>query len=117
MSEIFSDPQRLAQSPATTGLKKPADVDLSRRIEQMVDREPIDRVRCVRVFGAYYRCNWWSRLGSQMNSHNYDWGGLMTDHIRQSRFFKATLSGKDVLLEDVRPGYPSIATAAGLRSE
>ena len=99
MSEIFGD----SQCATPTRSKKPTDIDLSRQIEQMVEREPIDRVRCVRVFGDFYRCNWWSRLGSRMNGRNYDWGGLMTDHIRQSRFLKATLSGEDVLLEDVRP--------------
>jgi hypothetical protein len=103
MSEIFSDPQRLAPSPTIARSTKPTDIDLSRQIEQMVEREPIDRVRCVRVFGDFYRCNWWSRVGNRRD-RNYDWGGLMTDHVRQSRFFKATVSGEDVLLEDVRPG-------------
>jgi hypothetical protein len=58
----------------------------------------------VRVFGDFYRCNWWSRVGKKPTVRDYDWGGLMTDHIRQSRFFKATVSGEEVVLEPVVPG-------------
>jgi hypothetical protein len=85
--------------------------DLSRRIEQSVEREPLDAVRCVRVFGDFYRCNWWSRLGTKRKGADFDWGGLITDHVRQSRFLKATVRGEDLILEDV----PSSGT--GERSE
>src|SRR5581483_2840054 len=65
--------------------------DLSRQIEQTVKREPLDAVRCSRVFGDFYRCNWWSRIGRKRDNTDFDWGGLITDHIRQSRFIKASL--------------------------
>src|SRR5687768_8042929 len=65
--------------------------DLSRDIEQAVDREPMDVVRCVRVSGDFYRCNWWCRLGGPHQTQNYDWAAISTDFIRQSSFLKATL--------------------------
>ena len=104
MGEIFRDLNEPPQSPAASPSKRPANIDLSRQIEQMVERQPVDRVRCVRVFGDFYRCNWWSRRGGQ-TTRDYDWGGLMTDHVRLSRFFKATLSGEGIVLEHVSPPY------------
>jgi hypothetical protein len=100
--EPFKQQQRAPTAPAK---------DLSRQIEQSVKREPLDAVRCIRVFGDFYRCNWWSRLGRKRENIDYDWGGLITDHIRQSRFMKATLHDETLVLEDVvvnAPGRRSI---------
>jgi len=95
-------PAPAAAAPAT---------DLSRQIEQAVEREPLDTVRCRRVFGDFYRCNWWSRIGRKRENTDFDWGGMITDHIRQSRFIKATLRADALILEDVvvaAPGSRSI---------
>src|SRR5581483_9150601 len=73
--------------------------DLSRQIEQLVEREPLDAVRCVRVFGDFYRCNWWSRAGTKRGAE-FDWGGLVPDRVRQSRFLKATMRGEVLLVEE-----------------
>src|SRR5581483_4560127 len=100
MGEIFGEPNGPAQGKAAPVSKQAAPVDLSRQIEHAVKREPADTVRCVRVFGDFYRCNWWSRLGKRPATPDYDWGGLMTDYVRQSRFLKATLSGDQVVVTE-----------------
>ena len=100
MAEIFGDPSEPGTTKDFPRPKPATPIDLSRQIEQAVRREPADIVRCVRVFGDSYRCNWWSRLGKRAATRDYDWGGLMTDHIRQSRFLKATLSGDQVVVTE-----------------
>src|SRR4051794_1824957 len=80
-------------APATTetAANEPAaQSDLSSQIERAVAREPNDSVRCKRVFGDYYRCNWWSRKGQPRKGQDFDWGGLISDHVRKSRFLRAT---------------------------
>ena len=49
------------ESGQTAVLNEPPvkEADLSRRIEKAVQKDPSDRVKCVRVFDDYYRCNWW----------------------------------------------------------
>lgn len=82
------------------------NADLSREVERAVKRLPQDRVRCVRVFGNYYRCNWWAppmptppfgweRTGAagESQSRAIPWGTGSTHHVRQSRFFHATVTG------------------------
>jgi hypothetical protein len=118
MSDDIMDPTDPIPTPAapvgnaaTRAVPAPAAVnDLSRQIEQLVEREPLDAVRCVRVFGNFYRCNWWSRLGAKRAGRDFDWGGFITDHVRQSRFLKATVRGEEIILEEVPTG------AAGRRS-
>jgi len=100
MGEIFEDRNESAAAKASARPNPAPQVDLSTQIEQAVKREPADIVRCVRVFGDFYRCNWWSRLGKRPATRDYDWGGLMTDCVRQSRFFKATLSGDQVVMTE-----------------
>jgi hypothetical protein len=76
--------------------------DLSGRIEQAVVRRRHDRVRCVRVFGDFYRCNWWAlATGDDMPSRGdrSAWGAAAMSRVRESRFLRATLDG-DVLKID-----------------
>lgn len=98
--------------PAPTGAR--AEQNLSRRIEAAVERLPSDIVRCVRVYGEFYRCNWWSRDGLARTGLDYDWAGLLTDHIRKSGFFRAILSADDALtLEEIN--RPSQYATSALR--
>jgi hypothetical protein len=81
------------------------DKDLSREIERMVDREPLDLVKCVRVFGNYYRCNWWSSAGSQSGHSDANWSRMIVDIVRKSCFLIATMdAGKLVMKEIIAAG-------------
>jgi hypothetical protein len=79
-----------------------AEKDLSTQIERAVEREPLDQVKCVRVFGNYYRCNWWARsIASQAKKDNIQWGGSLMDCIRKSRFLSVTMRGAELVIEEV----------------
>ena len=82
-----------------------ADADLSADIAQAIGREPLDRVKVVRVFGDYYRCNWWAPFfGEPRGSAAFDWGVSATHRVRKSRFLNATVrEGKLVVEEVARP--------------
>jgi hypothetical protein len=71
-----------------------ATKDLSGAIEASIRREPQEEVRCVRVFGDNYRCNWWVRDPSPGPMY------LNVGRIAKSRFFKATLAGGELVIED-----------------
>src|SRR6188768_1309773 len=58
MTDIATKTKRPAVAP-----KPPAVEDLSKEIEQSVERLADERVRAVRVFDDFYRCNWWVRDG------------------------------------------------------
>jgi hypothetical protein len=79
--------------------------DLSRKIEEFVDREPHDLVKCVHVFGNYYRCNWWSRAAARTQL-DYAWVGRMADFVRKSRFLSATMNADELIVKEIGPVGP-----------
>lgn len=106
LKEHAMDDQSLQKSPArkdaglgTDGL--PMEKDLSQEIERAVEREPLDQVRCIRVFGNYYRCNWWSHMGGPRTRPESNWAGLIMDSVRKSRFLSATMQGGELVIKDV----------------
>lgn len=100
----FVEANKPAETPAGP-VARPAvaAVNLARQIEQSVSREPSDIVRCSHVFGDFYRCNWWNRMGPARRGLNYDWAGLITDQIRKSSFLKATMKAGELIVEEVSP--------------
>jgi hypothetical protein len=74
---------------------KPVIDDLSQAIDQMMERQPDEQVRTVRVFEDRYRCNWWVR---EKTTH---WMSFSTAVIRKSRFLRATQAGGKLLIEDL----------------
>ena len=96
MSDGFGETTILKDPPAPA-----ADADLSTRIEQTVQREPLDKVKCVRVFGNYYRCNWWAPpVGAKAGEHTSAWGDVATQHVRKSRFLSVTLVEGQLVIKD-----------------
>jgi hypothetical protein len=88
------------KEPAPQDAARPVEKDLSRDIEKAVERQPLDTVRCVRVFGNYYRCNWWCRMDGARKGLDYDWGGIATDCIRTSRFLTATMNAGELVIQE-----------------
>jgi hypothetical protein len=80
------------ERPAPTG---PTAEDFSQAIEQTMDRQPDEQVRCVRVFDDCYRCNWWIRKTSN------DWLSYATASIRKSIFLRATMVADKLVIEDL----------------
>jgi hypothetical protein len=69
--------------------------DLSRAIEQSVERQPDEQVRSVRLFDNFYRCNWWVQ---DKTPHPF-W--LTTGKIRKSSFLRVTKAAEGLLIETV----------------
>ena len=93
------------KQPVVKAEVAPAEKDLSTQIERSVAREPLDQVKCVRVFGNYYRCNWWSRLNaSKAKTTDNQWGSSLMEIVRKSRFLSATMQGGELVVNEVRLG-------------
>lgn len=75
----------------------PVKLDLSKEIEQSTARQPDERVKVVRVFDDYYRCNWWV----QDKSSDAYW--FATGTIRRSSLLRATKAGAGLLVQEVPP--------------
>jgi hypothetical protein len=78
--------------------------DLSTEIAAAVERWPGDSVRCTRVWGSDYRCNWWAPEPTGGYDNPGMHGLLVTTHrVRFSRFLRVTkAAGPDgrLLIED-----------------
>lgn len=103
MDELFNG------TVAAAGAKPSKVQDLSSDIEQSVAREPMDRVRCVRVFDDFYRCNWWSPM-TDPGAPMAEWARLAMHRVRQSRFIQARQVGGQLVMDEV--GDDAIAAAA-----
>jgi hypothetical protein len=68
-----------------------AKEDLSVELNSHVARRPGDEVRCVRVYGDSYRCNWWTREA----------GIVGNAKIRCSRFLRVTRVNGKLVVADV----------------
>ena len=86
--DIKADKKQVVESRA-------ASEDLSRAIEQSVARQPDEQVRSVRLFGNFYRCNWWVQ---DKTPHPF-W--LTSGKIRKSSFLRVTKAGDELLIEKV----------------
>jgi len=86
--DIKADKKQVVESRATSE-------DLSRAIEQSVARQPDEQVRSVRLFGNFYRCNWWVQ---DKTPHPF-W--LTSGKIRKSSFLRVTKAGDELLIEKV----------------
>jgi hypothetical protein len=76
---------------------QPAAEDLSREIERTELRQPDEQIKAIRVFGDFYRCNWWAK---DMSPTAF-W--LSTGTIRKSRLLRATKTHAGMHVEDVTP--------------
>ena len=85
-------------------LRRSAETDLSSRIEHAMPRDPLDRVKCVRVFGDNYRCNWWSQPGGVVvGQHASTWDTVAAQRIHKSRFLHVTLVGGEMVIKEAAP--------------
>lgn len=101
----------------TAAPRKSAPADLSREIEGAVPREPRDRVRCVRVFGDRYRCNWWAPDTDEATGGMAAWALTAIHRVRRSRFLRATGRGGRLVIEDLGQDRGALATIDTERTE
>jgi len=76
---------------ASAGRAEAVAEDLSAQIVESVERRPGDVVRCTRVIGDRYRCNWWAPETKRAYDNPQMAGLIVTTHrVRQSHFLRAT---------------------------
>jgi len=78
-------------------------VDLSAEIESAVEREPLDRVRCVHLYDDRYRGNWWAPGDAEAGTPQAEWAIRAMHRVRKSRFISARLDGGELVMRDVTP--------------
>ncbi|MEZ0266689.1 MAG: hypothetical protein ACAI43_18325 [Phycisphaerae bacterium] len=76
--------------------------DLSAQIALTVAREPLDHVKCVRVYDDFYRCNWWAPEPTPGGQTMPAWGMLSTHRVRKSTFMSAVLRAGRLELVEIR---------------
>jgi hypothetical protein len=77
---------------------KSAPEDLSGELEKFMQRLPDERIKVVRVFDNYYRCNLWSAEKSNQSF----W--LATGTIKESKFLRVTKTSAGLQIQDMNPG-------------
>jgi len=89
----------LSPTPTTQQVEE----NLAQQVAAAVDKLPDDVVRCTKVFGTYYRCNWWT--ASPVGGYDSPWmkgGQLGTDHrVRKSQFLCAIRSDDGLVIHVV----------------
>jgi hypothetical protein len=71
--------------------------DLSGELEKVIQRLPDERLKVVRVFDNYYRCNLWAAD----KSNQAFW--LATGVIKESKFLRVTKTTAGLQIEDMSP--------------
>lgn len=75
--------------------------DLSAEIERAVEREPLDRVKCVRVYEDFYRCNWWVPADGDADRNQSAWASHAMQRVRKSKFLNVRLSAGKLEIAEV----------------
>ena len=80
---------RVHESPMPTG--QPVQDDLSIEIAAGIEKQPGDIVKCRRIAGDNYRCNWWAAQKTNGYDNPGMFGLLVTTHrVRHSQFLRVT---------------------------
>ena len=61
-----------------------------------MEKQSDEEVRAVRLFGNFYRCNWWVQ-----GPTSHVMFGLSTGKIRRSRFLRANRIDGQLVIEDL----------------
>jgi hypothetical protein len=85
----------------TTPSKSASAVDLSEKINVAVDRAMGETVRCVRVFGDNYRCNWWARDAAPAGKRSGPDLEVTCMRVRRSSFLKVTQTAEGLMIDGV----------------
>jgi len=79
-----------------------AETDLSRRIEKAIQKDPLDRVKCARVYGDFYRCNWWNQSSPELATKDTSaWSVIAMQRVRKSRFLKVTVVAGKLVIDEM----------------
>lgn len=83
----------------TFAAAEPVMEDLSAEIIQSIARGAGERVKCRRISGNHYRCNWWGPQSTAGYDNPAMSGLLVTTHrVIRSQMIHVTRSGKGLLV-------------------
>lgn len=91
--------QGAKKQPKNVPAGTPVAEDLSRLINQSVEKLANEEVKTVHLFGNFYRCNWW------MVDPNTESLFVRSGRISRSKFLRVTRTESGVNIEMV-PGAP-----------
>jgi len=102
--DIISPAPQALKTQAVAAAPPPPPADLSGDVERTIGRERLDLVRCARVFGDFYRCNWWAPPAGTLRGAATEWLTASTQRVRKSRFLNVTLSEGKLVIKEVTLG-------------
>ena len=91
----MTETKKKVSKPRTPQPPETEKLDLSEAIEQSMHRQRDEQIRCVRVFGDRYRCNW---LVRDRTEH---WLSFATSSIKKSVFLRASWKDDKLVIEDM----------------
>ena len=92
---------------ATTA--SPAEIDLSAEIVATLEAPVGQTVRCVRVYGDNYRCNWWGQEApGAIGKPNLSGFEATELRVRRSRFLKVKKTSDGLQIQDATSRLPVI---------
>jgi hypothetical protein len=78
------------------------EADLSEEVAATIERETGDRVRCTRIGGSKYRCNWWAaRTGATFERGAVNGLASTMFRVRKSRMLHVTRSAAGLRIMEV----------------
>ncbi|MGA2442704.1 MAG: hypothetical protein ABSH08_17255 [Tepidisphaeraceae bacterium] len=87
----------------------PAEIDLSAEIVATLEAPIGQTVRCVRVYGDNYRCNWWGQEAPRDIGKPIVSGFEATElRVRRSRFLKVRKTSDGLQIQDATSRLPVI---------
>lgn len=110
-----NDTTRPLAQPLTGEPKEAGSIqspDVSARIVAALERQQGDIVRCTRIGGNYYRCNWWAANTVIGDDPGASAPSFTTHRIRKSQFLEATITPKGLLLRVHSDAGLGVRTAA-----
>jgi hypothetical protein len=95
------------KAPAAT---PPAETDLSAEIIAALETPVGQTVRCVRVYGDNYRCNWWGQEAPRDIGKPIVSGFEATEmRVRKSRFLNVKKTSSGLQIQDATSRLPVTA--------
>jgi hypothetical protein len=90
----------IAESGPAFAAPEPRMRDLSADLMQILPRSSGEMVRCRRIIGDHYRCNWWGSRNGTAND-NVGASGVMITRFRvvKSRMLRATVTRDGVAID------------------
>ena len=102
-SQVQSKPDSRTSGPSFAEPEKPM-ADLSTEIVGTIEKSRDERVTCRRIFGNYYRCNWWAPQATGKYDNPEMVGLTVTTHrVRRSKWLHVTRSEAGLAIQTV-PG-------------